>query len=160
MTEITFKGTPTKVEGNRPNLNEAAPKFSLENTKGETVDNDTVKGKKVLISVFPDINTSVCDLQTRHMYELLKEHTDIEILNVSNNTKEDLKNWCLLKDIDMEMLIDEDRTFADAYGLWMPEFEKLARSVFILDEEGKLVYYELVPEMAQEPDFESLKAHL
>lgn len=160
MTKITFKGSPTEVEGNRPNLNEKAPHFSLKNTKDETVDNDTYKGKKVLISVFPDINTSVCDLQTRHMYELLKETSDIEILNVSNNTKEDLKNWCLLQDIDMEMLIDDERKFADAYGLWMPEFEKLARSVFILNEEGTLVYYELVPEMAQEPDFDALKKYL
>lgn len=160
MTQITFKSDPITVEGTLPSLNEKAPGFSLHNTKDALIDNDTYLGKKVLISVFPDINTRVCDLQTKRMFEMLKEAHDVEILNVSNNSKDDLKNWCLLQDIDMQMLVDEDGTFAKAYGLWMPELEKLARSVFVIDEKGNIVYQELVSEMTHEPDYEALKAYL
>lgn len=160
MTTITYKGEPKTVEGQRPKLSEKAPAFSMENMEGIIFDNDKIKGKKTLISVFPDINTSVCDLQTKHAYSLFKDRDDMIILNVSNNTKEQLKDWCLLQAIDMEMLVDADRKFADAYGLWMPDFEKLARSLFVIDEEGTLIYYELVKEMATEPNFEEALKYL
>ena len=53
------------------------------------------------------------------------------------------------------MLSDQDKTFAETYGLWIPEMEKLARSIFVVDEEGTLVYKELVPEVSSEPDYDN-----
>lgn len=160
MTTITYKGEPKTVVGTLPTLNQAAPKFSLKNINGDTITNDTYLGKKVLISVFPDINTSVCDLQTKHMYDILSKEADITILNVSNNSIDDLKSWCIAQSIEMEMLVDPDKTFADAYGVWMPDFNKLARSLFVLDEKGTLTYLELVNEMATEPDYNEALKHL
>ena len=52
------------------------------------------------------------------------------------------------------MLRDSDLTFAKDYGIWLPEITHLARSVFVLDKDGKIVYSELVPEVAQEPDYD------
>ncbi len=160
MTTINYRERVLKVDGDTPKINEDAPFFSLKNSKGDTFDNKKIQGKKTIISVFPDINTSVCDLQTKRAYDLFKDRNDINILNVSNNTGEDLDKWCLLQDIDMEMLIDEDAKFAHNFGVWLPELEKLARSVFVIDENGKLVYYELVSEMTQEPDFNKALAYL
>lgn len=160
MTTITLKGKPIKVVGTRPTQNQTAPHFSLYNLDNELINIEDFRGNKVLISVFPDINTRICDLQTRRIYTMLQELPNLKILNISNNTVDQLKDWCLLQDIEMTMLVDEKATFAHAYGVWMDELEKLARSVFVLDEEGKLIYDELVTEMAQEPDYKTLLKYL
>lgn len=155
MLEITRKGIKTVVEGTQPELNKKAPNFSLYNLDNHAVTLDSLKGKKAIISVFPDINTRVCDLQTLRFFNIASTLDNVAIVNVSNNTKEELKDWCALKEVSMEMLTDDNRSFATAYGLWMPEFERLARSIFVIDEMGTLIYSEIVPEMASEPNYDA-----
>ena len=62
--QITRKGIPTPVEGVQPEVGSKAPDFSIPNTDGGTTSLSDLKGKKAILSVFPDINTRVCDLQT------------------------------------------------------------------------------------------------
>lgn len=151
---ITRKGVPTPVEGNLPEIGTKAPDFALPNQDDTVVRLSDLSGKTVLITVFPDINTSVCDRQTRSFFTRAAEIPEVKIINISNNTKEQLADWCATHGIDSEMLRDENRSFAHAYGLWMPEFKVLARSVFVINAEGTLVYSELCPEMAQDPDYD------
>lgn len=155
---ITRKGVETPVVGIQPAVGQAAPHFALKNLDDKVISNDDLKGRTVLLSVFPDINTSVCDRQTREFFKIASTIPDVRIINVSNNSKETLEGWCATNGIETEMLIDEHREFADAYGLWMPEFEVLARSVFIIDPQGILVYSEIVPEMSHEPDYDAVIA--
>lgn len=155
MLEITRKGVKTVVEGTQPKLYKKAPHFSLYNLDNQVVTLDSLKGRKAIISVFPDINTRVCDLQALRFFNIASTLDNVAIVNVSNNTKEELKDWCALKQVSMEMLTDDNRSFATAYGLWMPEFERLARSIFVLDEDGTLIYSEIVPEMASEPNYDA-----
>ncbi len=153
--QITRKSVPTEVLGPLPELNTAAPEFSVLDL------NDTVRhlsdyqGKPVLISVFPDIDTRTCDLQTKRFYSLAKEHKDLTILNISNNSKEQLQNWCIANGADIIALRDNEGSFAKAYGLWMPEYKVLARSVFVINADGTLIYEELVSEMADEPNYQA-----
>ena len=154
MNTITKKGEPITVEGNLPSLNSPAPHFSLENLDHQQISSDSLKGKKVLISVFPDINTRVCDLQTRHFFKEASNHSDTTIVNISNNTIEELSKWCAVADVDALMLSDLNAEFAKAYGVWIPSMKLLARAIFILDEKGNLVYQELVPEIASEPNYD------
>lgn len=158
--QITRKGVPTEIAGVQPTVGEAAPDFKLDDLNGVPVQLSSLKGKTVLISVFPDIDTSVCDMQTRHFYTIAKEHPEVTILNISNNSAESLKSWCMTNGLDIEVLADSEGIFAEAYGLWMPEFQKLARSVFVVDKDGRLIYSEIVPEMAQEPDYQAALAAL
>ncbi|WP_342621829.1 thiol peroxidase [Erysipelothrix sp. P66] len=153
--EITKKGVPTALAGSQPVVGEKAPTFKLKNLEDVYVGTDTLTGNVVLLSVFPDINTRICDLQTRHFFQVASELDDVTIVNISNNTKEEFASWCATNGIDSEMLRDEDHAFADAYGIWIPEFEVLARSIFVIDRKGMLVYSEIVPEMAQEPNYEA-----
>ena len=76
-------------------------------------------------------------------------------MNISNNTLDQLTDWCAVADIDTLMLSDTNLEFAKAYGLYMPEYKMLARSIFVLDEEGTLIYSEICPEMAEEPDYQA-----
>lgn len=153
--QVTRKGIPTPVEGVQPTVGTKAPNFSLNNIDGGVTTLEDLKGKKVIISVFPDINTRVCDLQTRNFFKLTASLENTAIVNISNNTLDQLKDWCAVADIDTIMLSDSKLEFAHAYGLYMPEYKMLARSVFVLDEEGTLVHVEITPEMAQEPDYQA-----
>lgn len=153
--QITRKGVPTEIVGTQPTLGEQAPNFTLPNTNGTSTTLTDLKGQKVLLSVFPDINTRVCDLQTRNFFRLASELTDTVIVNISNNTLDALTDWCAVASVDALMLSDTNLSFAQSYGLYMPEFDKLARSIFVLDENGKIIYTEIVPDMAQEPDYAS-----
>ena len=151
--QVTLKGETIEVLGTQPVVGEKAPAFSLYNTKDEKVSLDDLRGSVVLISVFPDINTRVCDNQTRKFNETAANIEGVALLSVSRNTKEELADWCSANGIDMQMLHDDNGEFAEAYGLKVPQMgNKLARSVFVIDKEGVLSYMEIVPEIATEPD--------
>lgn len=160
MMEITRKGITTTVEGTQPQVGDMAPDFNLPNIDDTTTSLQDLKGKKAIVSVFPDINTRVCDLQTRNFFKLASTLTNTVIVNVSNNSIDQLKDWCAVADIDALMLSDVSLEFAKAYGLFMPEYNVLARSVFVLDENGKLLYAQICPEMSQEPDYQAALAAL
>lgn len=159
-THVTFKGDPVNILGVRPEVGLPAPEFTLNDLDNNPVSLSDFKGKRILISVFPDINTRVCDIQTVRFFQLSKDLENTVILNISNNSKADLESWCATKGVDAIFLHDDERTFADTYGLWLPKIEKLARSIFIVDTDGTLIYSELVPEIAQEPDYNKALAVL
>ncbi len=158
--EITRKGVPTTIEGVQPKVGDTAPAFALTNLNGQTVTVDTLKGKKTIVSVFPDINTRVCDLQTRRFFQIAKDLPNVNIVNISNNTIDQLGGWCATEGIEAEMLSDANLEFAKAYGLFMPEFNVLARSIFVFDETGTITYVEIVPDMATEPNYDAAIAAL
>ena len=151
---MKFKGNPTPIEGTFPSLNEKAPAFTLHDLDDKAYTLDDILGKVNIISTFPNIDTSVCDKQTRAFYEKASQVDNVQLVNVSNNDKEALSSWCATNGIETLMLRDTDLTFAKDYGIWLPEITHLARSVFVLDKDGKIVYSELVPEVAQEPDYD------
>ncbi|MGP6138844.1 MULTISPECIES: thiol peroxidase [unclassified Jeotgalibaca] len=153
--EITVKGKPTLVEGPLPAVGDVVSTFSLKNIKGETVTDETIKGQVTILSVFPDIATSVCDQQTRSFNEVASNIEGIRLVNVSKNTAEELNEWCAAKGLDIDMWTDTDGEFAKAFGVLMPELDKLARSVFVLTEDNEVAYRELVPEMAEEPNYDA-----
>lgn len=108
----------------------------------------------MLISVIPDIDTRVCALQAKEFNKIANELDGVQLITISNNSKEEQAEWCAGKDISMEMLHDSNLEFGEAYGLVMEELEKLARSVFVINPRGEIVYQEIVPEMSSEPDYD------
>lgn len=150
---ITRKGVPTEIAGTQPTVGEPIPAFSLPSNTGEIVSNETLSNTTTILSVYPDINTRVCDLQVRAFFEIAQDLPNVKIVNVSNNTLEDIQGWCATKGINALMLSDTDMEFGKAFGLVMPEFNVLARSIFVLDGNGILQYMEIVPDMAQEPNY-------
>lgn len=155
---VTMKGNPAETDGIMPVVGDMAPEFNLENLDDEMIYLSDLKGEKILLSVFPDITTSVCDAQTRHFFEKADDYGDLKIINISNNSKDELQDWCSTNGIDVEMLSDEDLDFANAYGLYIPAFDILARAVFLIDEDGRLVYEEVLKELAEEPDYDAVFA--
>lgn len=137
-------------------LNEKAYNFNAQNRDNETVQLQDYLGKTVLISVFPDINTSVCDTQTRHFFSEASNLENTVVLNISNNTVDELNDWCATVGLDVLMLSDSNLDFAQNYGVFIEEVELLARSIFLIDNEGNLIYKEVLAEITQEPNYEAV----
>lgn len=157
--KVTLKGTEMALEGVQPKVGDQAPDFSLKNQKNEEVSLKGLLDKPVLISVVPDIDTSVCAIQTKKFNQEAGKLANIHFVTISNNTREQQADWCAAEGVDMQLLHDTDLSFAKAYGLFIPEFGHLARSIFVIDRDGKIVYEQIVPEIVDEPDYQAaLKA--
>ena len=111
-------------------------------------------GRVTLVSVVPDINTRVCDIQTKAFHKKMKEHPSVQLVTISKNNKDEFKNWCSANDVAMEMLCDVNFTFGEAYGIYVPELSVDQRSIFVLDQNGTIVYQEIVQEMTDEPNYD------
>lgn len=152
--EVTLKGEPFQTNGSAPQKGDQAPEFTIKNLENNKVSLSDYDGDVVLISTFPDINTSTCSRQTGKFNELANTLKSTKILSISTNTTEEQKDWCGAKQIDTDLLHDEDRSFSKAYGLYLQDIDKTARAVFVLNREGQIVYREVVKEIAEDPDYD------
>ncbi|GFH40965.1 thiol peroxidase [Lactococcus insecticola] len=107
----------------------------------------------IIISVFPDINTRVCSLQTRRFNAEAAANADISFLSISNNTLDEQANWCAAEGVDMTVLSDEKNEFGKLYGLVMTQSNLLARSVYVI-KNGQIIYSEILDEMTDEPNYD------
>lgn len=156
MTDIALHGE--KVASLHPVTTGKAPDFTLTDLKGNKVTLSKLT-KPVLISVFPDINTSICSLQTKHFNVEAAKHDEIDFLSISNNTTEEQKNWCAAEGVDMTILADNG-DFGKAYGLVLnggPLAGRLTRSVFVV-KNGEITYSEILSELTNEPNYEAALA--
>lgn len=153
--KFTRKGNAYTTNGDLPKVGDLAPDFTLTSTTDETVTRDTFKGHVTLISVVPDINTRVCDLQTKAFHHKMAQRPNIELVTISKNTKEEFLNWCSANDVEMTMLSDTDFTFGKTYGLYAEALNTDYRSVFVLDRDGKITYVGVQEEMTDEPDYDT-----
>lgn len=151
--QVTLKGNPVELEGVQPIKGDKAPNFSLLDLNDTLVELSASINNPLIISVVPDIDTSVCALQTKCFNQEAATETGINFVTISNNTKEEQSNWCAAEGVEMTMLRDADLEFAKNYGLLIPAIDRLARAIFVVDSEGTIVYEEIVPEVSQEPDY-------
>lgn len=151
--QVTLKGQPLELEGSQPVTGEKAVNFSLVDLNDSTVELSDLLAKPLVISVVPDIDTSVCAIQTKRFNQEAASIEKINFVTISNNSKEQQSNWCAAEGVDMMMLRDTDLTFGKGYGLYIFEINHLARAIFVINQEGVVTYEEIVPEIAQEPDY-------
>ncbi|GBG96097.1 thiol peroxidase [Lactococcus termiticola] len=153
MTFIKLQGEAlAEIE---PVTSGPAPDFELKDINGKPVKASSLT-KPLIISVFPDINTSVCSLQTKQFNKAAASHQELDFLSISTNTPEEQKNWCAAEDVDMTILSDTG-AFGEAYGLLLKSGAlegRLARSVFVV-KAGEIVYAEVLEEITDEPDYEA-----
>ena len=135
-----------------PLITGQAPDFSLKDQHGNAVTLSKLPSP-IIMSVFPNINTSVCSVQTRRFNQEAAAHKEITFLSISNNTPEEQANWCAAEGVDMTIVSDAKNEFGKLYGLVMAEANLLARSVFVI-KDGQIIYAEILPEMTDEPNYE------
>lgn len=156
MAQITFKQEPITLLGSQVKTGETAPEFTLLDNNLNEVNLSTYDGQKKLISVVPSIDTGVCDQQTRKFNEEASQEDGV-VLTVSVDLPFAQKRWCASNGLDNVITLSDhkDLSFGKNYGVVMEELRLLARSVFVLDKNNKVVYSEIVSEGTDFPDFES-----
>ena len=156
MAQITFKQEPITLLGSQVKTGETAPEVTLLDNDLNEINLSNYDGQKKLISVVPSIDTGVCDQQTRKFNEEASQEDGV-VLTVSVDLPFAQKRWCASNGLDNVITLSDhkDLSFGKNYGVVMEELRLLARSVFVLDKNNKVVYSEIVSEGTDFPDFES-----
>ena len=157
MANVTFKNNPVTLVGNEVKVGDQAPNFTvLANDLSPVTLNDS-KGKVRIISVVPSIDTGVCDAQTRRFNEEAAKLEGVTVLTVSVDLPFAQKRWCGAAGIENVQVVSDHRdlSFGEAYGVVMKELRLLARAVFVVDKNDKVVYAEYVSEGTSHPNYEA-----
>ncbi len=158
MATVTFNGTPVQLCGELPAVGETAPKFG--GVKGDltTVHLPELIGKRVVLNIFPSLDTPVCAASVRRFNQEAASLENTVVLCVSKDLPFAQSRFCTTEGIDkvVPLSVFRCRHFDERYGITMtdgPLKGLLARAVVIVDETGKIIYEELVPEITHEPDY-------
>lgn len=160
MAEITLKGNPIHTNESLPTEGKAAPDFKLTKTDLSDVSLADFKGKRVLLNIFPSLDTEVCAASVRKFNAQAGDLDNTVVLSVSKDLPFAHNRFCSVEGLDKVVSTTQlrpDSTFARDYGIEIidgPMAGLIARSVVIIDEEGKVKYTEQVPEITQEPDYQ------
>lgn len=165
MATITLKGTPIHTAGDFPIVGSTAPALTLVNGKLENVSLSDFAGKKKLLNIVPSLDTPVCATSTRKFNETASKHPNTVVLIVSADLPFAQGRFCTVEGLENVIALSTMRSpsFATDYGVLIedgPLAGITARAVVVLDENDKVIYSELVPEIAQEPDYEKALAAL
>ncbi len=161
MTKTAFQGTPVTLAGDFAEVGAPAPDFNL--VKGDLSDFSLkdVKGKYILLNIFPSMDTGVCATSVRKFNTLAANLPNTVVLAVSKDLPFAQGRFCTAEGIENVIPLSDYRytsDFGEKYGVLMtdgPLCGLLARAVVIISPEGKIIYTQLVPEITQEPDYEA-----
>jgi len=160
MAKLTFKGSPISTNGDLPAVGQPAPDFKLVANDLKDLTLADFAGKKKLLNIVPSLDTSVCALSTRKFNDHAKAHPDTVILVISADLPFAQKRFCGDEGLNNVMTLSmmRSRKFAKDYGVLLddgPLAGLTTRAVVVLSESNKVLYTQLVPEIADEPDYES-----
>lgn len=165
MATITLKGSPIHTNGELPAIGSAAPDFHLVDKDLKDVHLGDFKGKKKLLNIIPSLDTSVCATSTRKFNEYIKGRKDLVVFAVSADLPFAQGRFCTSEGLDNVKTLSmmRSRNFAKDYGVLIqdgPLAGITARAVVAIDENDRVIYTELVPEIAQEPNYDKALAAL
>lgn len=154
---VTMKGNPLTLTGNEVKAGDQAPDVTLVANDLSEVKLSSFKGKKVILSAVPSLDTPVCDVETRRFNQEAGKLNDVVILTVSKDLPFAQKRWCGAAGVTaVKTLSDYRGNFGETYGILIKGLNLLARSIFVIDESGKVTYVQLVKEVASEPNYEEV----
>ena len=165
MATITLKGEAIHTNGELPAVGGAAPDFHLVDKDLNDVKLGSYQGKKKLLNIVPSLDTSVCATSTKKFNDYAKGRDDLVILTVSADLPFAQGRFCKAEGIDNVITLSmmRSRNFAKDYGVLIqdgPLAGITARAVVAIDDHDRVVYTELVPEIAQEPNYDKAMAAL
>ena len=154
MSETKFKGSPVRVAGEFITAGAEAPAFELVKSDLSPLRLSDLKGKRVVLNIFPSLDTSVCATSVRKFNKLAASLPDTVVVAVSKDLPFAHARFCTTEGIENVVPASDFRAsgFDGAYGVLMAGL--LARAVVVIDKAGRVVYTELVPEITEEPDYD------
>ena len=165
MAEVTFKGNPISLGGSEVKPGQDAPDFTALDTTLQPVRLSDARGKVIILSAVPSVDTPVCDTETRRFNEEASKLGDgIEVWTLSMDLPFAQKRWCAAAGVDRVKLLSDfrERSFGPNYGVQIKDSALAglhARAVFVVGKDGKVKHAEYVKEIASEPNYDAaLKA--
>lgn len=165
MAKISLHGNECNTNGELPAVGSAAPELHLTNGDLGDVKLADYTGKKKLLNIVPSLDTPTCAKSTIKFNQAAKERDDVVVLIVSADLPFAQGRFCTGEKLDnvIPLSIMRSKNFAKDYGVLIqdgPLAGITARAVVVLDENDKVVYTQLVPEIGEEPDYDSALAAL
>ncbi|MBV7295498.1 thiol peroxidase [Corynebacterium sp. TAE3-ERU12] len=165
MTDTTaFQGTPVTLSGTLPTAGESLPSFTVTGTDLKALSNKELTGKKLVLNIFPSVDTGVCAASVRRFNEIAAERGDATVVNISRDLPFALGRFCAAEGIDgVISASDFRREFGEAFGVVQtdgPLAQLLGRAVVVADANGGVIYSQVVPEITEEPDYDAALAAL
>ena len=163
MATITFKGNPTQTAGELPAQGAQAPDFKLTKTDLSDVGLKDFAGKKKILNITPSLDTGVCATSAKTFNEAVAQLNGVVLLNVSADLPFAAGRFCESNGLKNVVTLSTFRApdFAKAFGVGIvdgPLAGLTARAVVVLDAQNRVLHTELVPEIAQEPNYEAALA--
>lgn len=157
-TKITLRGNPVNVDGDLPAAGATAPDFKLTSAALADVSLKDFAGKRKVLNIYPSIDTPTCATSTRKFNEAAGDLPNTVVLCVSGDLPFAAKRFCELEGLKNVAHLSTFRhpEFLKAWGVAMadgPLAGLTARAVVVLDENDQVIHSEMVPEIAQEPNY-------
>jgi thioredoxin-dependent peroxiredoxin len=163
MAQITLRGNAINTVGELPAVGSPAPDFALTGGDLGPVSSEQFRGKSVLLNIFPSVDTPVCATSVRTFNERVAASGG-SVLCVSKDLPFAQKRFCGTEGVENVSTASAFRdSFGEDYGVTItdgPMAGLLARAVVVIGPDGNIAYTELVPEIAQEPDYDAALATL
>ncbi len=165
MASITLQGKPFHTVGDLPKVGSQAPDFTLTKMDLADINLKSFQGKKIILSIFPSVDTGTCANAERHFNERANQLHNTVALCVSADLPFAQKRFCAAEGLENIIPASTFRhpEFGKLYGVAFadgPLLGLLSRSVVVIDEKGKIIYTQQVPETTNEPDFDAVFAAL
>ena len=164
MADVTFKGTPVALGGGEVKPGRAAPDFTAVDNSLQTVRRSDVKGKVLVLSSVPSLDTPVCDTETRRFnQEAAKLGAGVEVWTISMDLPFAQKRWCGAAGVSRVKTLSDfrDHSFGQNYGVVIKDGPLAginARAVFVVGKDGTVKHVEYVKEITSEPNYEAALA--
>lgn len=154
--KVTMNGNPLNLVGEQIQVGTKAPDFTVLDKELNPVKLSDAKGKTVIISVVPSVDTSVCAFQTRRFNEEAAKLKDTIIYTISVDLPFALGRFCGADGIDAVKTLSDhkDLDFGKKYGFVIEALRLLTRGIVVIDKNGIVKYVEYVPEVTNHPDYE------
>lgn len=160
MAKITLGGNPAETNGDLPAVGSQAPDFKLVATDMSEKTMKDFSGHKLLLNIFPSVNTGVCSASVRRFNAEATKVENTKVLCISRDLPFAQQQFCAAEGLEDVVMLSDFKTgkFGDDYGALVAgsAFDGLlSRAVVVLDDTGKVIYTEQVPEIGQEPNYEA-----
>ena len=159
MVNVNVGGKPVAVKGQMPAVGSTVPSFALTTSSLTEVTDAELRGSRVILNIFPSIDTPTCATSTRKFNELASGLDGTQVWCVSADLPFAQNRFCGSEGLANVKTASTFRTsFGDALGVTLAEGGLkglLARAVVVIDADGRVLHTELVPELGNEPDYEA-----
>jgi thioredoxin-dependent peroxiredoxin len=165
MAKVTLRGTEVNTKGNLPSKGSKAPDFKLVKNDLGSLSLSELKGKKIILSISPSLDTSVCAVSARKFNQAAAGKENTVIVAITKDLPFASGRFCTTEGISNVITLSgfRDTAFGKDYGIELvdgPMAGLYTRSIVVIDENGVVSHSQLVPEITHEPDYDAALAAL